>query len=198
MTLEKLFSNILAAVKEKLHSFFHKNSSTDSVDENAVEAYVLKLADFAREQLELMGPDGYSQFASSDYDVNSRIFCFHRYDGASLRWMDSRSSDTVFKADDVAEEITRIFKLDAFQVIVDDSTDNNDNKLLAGLPTDFQFVSIIFSNNNYNLNVINLYMESKGYRMIRFYSQHYKDTAITFCVAVYIPADIYKLLGISK
>jgi len=198
MTRENLFNNIMKVVNEELNKYFDDNKldcAADNAVEDAVDEHVLQLADFAMNQIEQMGGVSFRKF-NADYEETSRNYCFTRYGEASMRMVEGlKPSNTVHKADDVAEEVKRIFKLDDFQVVVEDPYDLGiPNIMMVAGPSDYNTISLIISNNGHNFELVNRYMEKQGYRLIRKFTPYYED-GTTFHVVVYTPVKRIDITG---
>lgn len=198
ITKDELLNNIAKVVNEELSKYFGNNKpdcATNSAVEDAIDEYVLQLADFAMNRIEQMSGFSFQKF-NADYEETSRNYCFTRYGEVSMRMVESlKPSDTVHKADDVAEEVKRIFKLDDFQVVVEDPYNLEiPNIMMVAGPSDYNTISLIISNNSHNFELVNRYMEKQGYRLIRKFTPYYED-GTTFHVIVYTPVKRIDITG---
>ena len=135
-----------------------------------------------------MSPKHFNDFFSS-YNKNSKNYAITRHGKISLGVVESKQPVNAEDAQTVANDVKRIFKLEDFQVEVDDSMGLGiPNVLMLAGPTDWMSISIIVSDFENNMEVIDKFMESKGYTMIRktrMGNENDPDTG--FFVVIYTP-----------
>ena len=195
---EDIMMKLSKVVKEQLNSFFeneNKHKDIISKTEQALDDYVYDLADKAKRIISRMTPEQLNKFNSS-YDDNSRNFALTRYGIPSMSMLESRHYSNITKdASEVAADLKRIFKLDNFQVSVDDSLELNlPNVLLISERTDFDAISLIISDIDNNFELIDNFMNKSGYTLTRKYTPVYNDGSAMY-VLIYTPI---KRINVSK